>query len=210
MITLYLIFGILVAVIGALPIGAVNLAVINTSIKQNRRKASHIALAAGIGEVLLAIFALQYSMQLSVFFKENIWIQIMFAGAFFVMGLYFLHLSHRSATVSNALPKTSRIRSRFITGFSLAILNPPVIIYWILAISVINNYVFELTLHNSISSLVLFFLGTYIGKTSILYLYGRLGNKITRKQEGSRTKLNKMIGIALIIIAFFQAVRFVV
>jgi len=209
MITLYLILGFLVAVVGALPLGAVNLAVINTSIKENNRKASQITLAAGIGEVMLAILALQYSMQLSIFFKEHIWIQIAFTLVFFLIGLYFLFLSQK-ATISNTIYKTSRKHSKFITGFSLAVLNPPVIIYWILVISMINTYFFELTLHNSITSLVLFFLGIYLGKTGILYLYGKLGNKITRKQEGSKTKLYKMTGIALIVIAMLQGIRFVI
>jgi len=180
MITLYLILGFLVAVVGALPLGAVNLAVINTSIKENNRKASQIA-----------------------------WIQIAFTLVFFLIGLYFLFLSQK-ATISNTIYKTSRKHSKFITGFSLAVLNPPVIIYWILVISMINTYFFELTLHNSITSLVLFFLGIYLGKTGILYLYGKLGNKITRKQEGSKTKLYKMTGIALIVIAMLQGIRFVI
>ncbi|MBQ0735133.1 hypothetical protein [Aquimarina celericrescens] len=92
---LYLLFGTLIAIIGAIPLGAVNLAVINTSIKENIRTASYIALAAGIGEVILAFFAIHCSLQLSNFLKENKWIQINFIAIFFLVGLYFILIANK-------------------------------------------------------------------------------------------------------------------
>ncbi len=206
---LYLLFGTLIATVGAAPLGAVNIAVINTSINENIKKASYIALAAGIGEVILAFFALHCSMQLSIFFHENQWIQIVFIIIFFLVGMYFMFLANKM-TKSNKSRKIKLSNSKFLTGFSLALLNPPVIIYWILAISLINKYIFELTVQNSISSLLLFFIGIYIGKITTLYFYGRWGNKMAHKQEGSKTKLHRIIGIALIAISVFQSIKFVV
>ncbi len=209
MTALYLLFGTIIAIVGAIPLGAVNIAVINNSIKENIKKASYVALAAGVGEVVLAFFALHCSMQLSSFFLENQWIQITFIAIFFLVGIYFIFLANNTVK-SNGKRKIKLSNSKFLTGFSLAILNPPVIIYWILAISLINKYIFELTVQNSITSLFLFFLGIYLGKIGTLYFYGRWGNKMAKKQEGSKTKLHRIIGIALIVISVFQSIKFVV
>ncbi len=208
MIILYLFFGILTASLGAIPIGAVNIAVINTSIKENLKKAFYVALAAGIGEVLLALFALHCSMELSDFFQKNQWIQMLFIALFFSIGIYFAMFKTRNKTIPK--PKIKLPNSKFITGFLLALLNPPVIIYWIVAISLTNKYIFELTVKNPLSSLSLFLLGIYLGKIGTLYFYGRWGNKLSKKQEGSETKLHKIIGIALITISVFQGLKFII
>ncbi|WP_109299627.1 LysE family transporter [Aquimarina sp. AU474] len=211
MIILYLFIGTIIAIIGAVPIGAVNLAVINTSIKENIKKASYVALAAGIGEVLLALFALHCSMELSDFFQENRWIQVAFITLFFSIGIYFMVIkSKENNTKTKSKYKTKLPKSKFLTGFSLALLNPPVVIYWIIAISLTNKYIFELTAQNPISSLALFFLGIYLGKITTLYFYGKWGNKMSQKQEGSKTKLHRIIGIALITISFFQGIKFII
>ncbi len=207
MIILYLFLGILIATIGALPLGAVNLAVINTSIKENINRALSIALAAGVGELVLAFFALHCSMELSVFFQENQWIQISFIVVFFAVGVYFMWLINKIKPI----PKQRKIKlanSKFLTGFSLAVLNPPVIVYWILAISLTDKYIFKLTSQNPLSSLLLFFLGIYLGKIGTLYFYGKWGNRMANKKEDSKTKLHKIIGIALITLSIFQSIKF--
>ncbi|TSE08157.1 LysE family transporter [Aquimarina algiphila] len=209
MILLYLLFGILIAIVGALPLGAVNLAVINTSIKESIRNASYIALAAGIGEVVLALFALHCSMELSDFFLANQWIQIVFIFLFFSIGLYFLIFKTKTNTKNNTR-KIKISSSKFLTGFSLSILNPPVIIYWILAISLVDKYIFDLTSQNPLTSLFLFFFGIYLGKIGTLYFYGRWGNKMAQKSEDSKNKLSKIIGIVLVTLSIFQGINFLV
>ncbi|MEW7293132.1 LysE family transporter [Aquimarina sp. 2304DJ70-9] len=209
MILLYLLIGTLIAIVGAIPLGAVNLAVINTSIKENIKNASYIALAAGIGEVLLALFALHCSMELSEFFLHNQWIQISFIVAFFLIGLYFMYLASKT-TPSSKRRKPKLFNSKFLTGFSLALLNPPVIVYWILAISLTNKHILKLTTQNPISSLLLFFLGIYLGKIGTLYFYGKWGNKMAQKQGDSKAKLHRIIGSALLVISVFQSIKIII
>ena len=209
---LYLFLGIIIAIIGAVPLGAVNIAVINTSIKENIKKAFYIALAAGVGEVLLALFALHCSMELSAFFENNPWIQGSFIALFFAIGIYFLIFANKkkNTTSGKSRTKIKAPKSKFLTGFSLAILNPPVIIYWLIAISLTNKYVFALTIQNPISSLALFFLGIYLGKIGTLYFYGKWGNKMSQKQGDSKTKIHRIIGVALIAISIAQSIKFVI
>ncbi len=206
---LYFFAGIFISIIGALPLGAVNIAVINTSIKENIIKASYIIFAAGIGEMLLVFFALNFSMELSAFFKDNQWIQITFSILFFGLGIYFLLFKNKNQTHQNTV-KTRLPKSKLITGFLLAILNPPVILYWILSISIINKYAFELTPKTPLFSVLLFFIGVYLGKIGTLYFYSRWGNKVGKQKEISKTKISRVIGIALVVISIFQGIKFVV
>ncbi len=201
----YLIFGILITAIGALPLGAVNIAVINTTIRENTKKAFTISMAAGIGEVLLVLFALYYSMEISFFIEKNQWIHILIILLFLGIGIYFLSKKNNPIQRSGV---TSVKISKLLTGFSLAFFNPPVIIYWIIAISLTNKYLFQLTSETSLLVLFVFFIGVYIGKIGILYLYSKWGNKMIQKQSGSKTKLFHIIGVALILLSVFQGVKF--
>lgn len=207
MITIYLIIGILTAIAGALPLGAVNIAVINTTIKEDTKKAFHIALSAGIGEVLLVFLALQCSMELTHFFENNQWIQITIISIFLIVGVYFLTRKNKVSNTSRA-PKSKLRKSKFLTGFSLAFLNPPVIVYWLLAISLTNKHLFELTPYISLQALLLFFAGIYLGKIGTLYLYSKWSNKMAQKSSDSKSKIFKIVGIALIMISFIQGLKF--
>ncbi|AXT57871.1 hypothetical protein D1815_19705 [Aquimarina sp. AD1] len=207
MITFYLFLGILTSIAGALPLGAVNIAVINTTIKEDTKKAFRIALAAGVSEVLLALFALHCSMELTDFFENNRWIQIVIISIFLIIGVYFLARTNKTETVKE-IKKNKFGKSKFLTGFSLAFLNPPVIIYWIVAISLTNKHLFELTLYTPLIALFLFFSGIYLGKIGTLYLYSKWGNKMASKSNNSKTKLFKIIGIALIVISVVQGLKF--
>lgn len=209
MISLYLLLGLVTAALGAAPLGAVNIAVINTTIKENTTKALYIAAAAGIGEVLLAFFALHCSMELSSFFTENRWIQILFVVFFLGIGIYFL-VKKTSNKKTTKIFKLKVAKSKFFTGFSLAILNPPVIIYWIIAISLTNKHFFRLDTKISFIAITLFFLGIYFGKIGILYLYSQWGNKMVQKSGDSKQKLSKIIGTALIVLSIFQGIKLLV
>jgi len=203
MIAVYFIIGILAAIVGALPLGASNIAVINTTIKRNAKQAIKIALAAGVAEVILSFYALHCNTVVQKFFDNNMWIQVtivlllLFVGAF----LFFKQQSDKSSK------RKPIIRSNYATGFLLGILNPPVLIYWIVVIGVINNNDFMLSLQSSLSVLFLFFSGIYLGKLLTLYIYSRFSLLIKNKVKNITFIVNRVTGVLLVVIALFQAVK---
>ena len=70
MILLYIFTGIILSVVGAVPLGASNIAVITTTAKESLSKGMRIAQGAGVGEVVLAYFALWYTKMISNFFDR--------------------------------------------------------------------------------------------------------------------------------------------
>ena len=203
MLILYFVIGILASIIGALPLGASNIAVINTTLKQNARQAFKIALAAGIAEVILSYYALHCNMIVRNFFDNNMWIQAVIAFILLVIGGY-LFFRNKSET---PLKKNKLAKSKYTTGFLLGILNPPVLIYWIIAFGVINNNDIMLSLKSSFAVLFLFFFGVYSGKLLTLYLYSRFSLIIKNRVQNMSLIINKVTGVLFVVIGLLQAVK---
>ena len=204
---LYLFIGFIAAVIAAVPPGAANLVVINTSMNQTLRKASYVVLGAGIGEVLLSLIALHCTMNFADYFQQNPWIQITVFVLFLVVGVFFL--LRNKLQLASKKPSVKKIKApKFITGVFLAFVNPPVLIFWVLAFSVIQKYLLKVTEMSPWIVLLLFFLGVYLGKTITLYFYGKWGKKMEQTQNESNYKKDIFVGLALVLVGCVQGIRF--
>ena len=203
MVILYFLIGILASTIGALPLGASNIAVINTTIKQNAKQAFKIAIAAGIAEVILSYYALHCNLVVREFFDKNMWIQIVLVGILMATGSYLLFKKKK-----DKVSKKNKLNSsKYVTGFLLGILNPPVLIYWLVAFGIINNNDLMLSLGSPLLVLFLFFLGVYLGKLITLSLYSKFSISIKNKVQNVTVVVNKATGILLIVIGIAQAIK---
>ena len=203
MILVYLFIGIIASLIGALPLGASNIAVINTTLKQDAKQAFKIVIAAGIAEVILSFYALHCNTVVRNFIDMNMWIQIAIVFVLLTIGAFLLF----KKTTEKSKNKKSITKSKYATGFLLGLLNPPVLIYWIVVIGMINKYNYTLSIQSSIFILFLFFSGSYLGKILTLYAYSKFSLFIKEKSQNISTKVNRITGVLLIVIAVFQAVK---
>lgn len=204
---LYLFIGFVAAVIAAAPPGAANLVVINTSMNQTLRKASFVVLGAGIGEVLLSLLALHCTMNFADYFTQNPWIQITVFVLFLLVGAFFL-LRNKLRLVRGKTSEKKIKAPKFVTGIFLAFVNPPVLIFWVLAFSVIQKYLLKVTDMSPWLVLLLFFLGVYLGKITTLYFYGKWGKKMEHKENESGYKKDIFVGLALVLVGCIQGIRF--
>jgi len=204
---LYLFIGFIAAVIAAAPPGAANLVVINTSMNQTLRKASFVVLGAGIGEVLLSLLALHCTMNFADYFLQNPWIQITVFVLFLLVGSFFL-LRNKLRLVRKKTSEKKIKAPKFVTGVFLAFVNPPVLIFWVLAFSVIQKYLLKVTDMSPWIVLLLFFLGVYLGKITTLYFYGKWGKKMVNKENESGYKKDIFVGLALVLVGCIQGIRF--
>ncbi len=202
MILIYLIVGIFTSIVGALPLGATNIAVINTTLKQNAKQAFKIALAAGFAEVLLSYYALHCNMTVKIFFDSNRWIQILIAFSLLGIGSFLFLKSNKKKSEKNRL-KTSK----YVMGFLLSLLNPPVLLYWLVIYGVINSYSLNLSIESSLLVLFLFFFGVYLGKLTTLFLYSKFSLIIKQKFENINTILNKVTGSLLFFIGLVNVFK---
>ncbi|WP_298532811.1 hypothetical protein [uncultured Algibacter sp.] len=203
MILIYLLIGFLTATISALPLGASNIAVINTTLKQNAQQAFKIAITAGIAEVILSYYTLHFNKVIKDFFNNNLWVQVLLVVILFVAGSILLLKKQSSATSKKRIVT----KSKYATGFLLGMINPPVLIYWVIAYGVINSNDFMLSLKSSFSTLFLFFSGVYLGKLLTLYAYSKVSLVIKSKIQNINKIVNKVTGLLLIFLSFIQALK---
>jgi len=203
MLFIYFLIGFLASTLGALPLGASNIAVINITLKQNVKQALKIAIAASIGEVILSFYALHCNAVVQNFIDKNMWIQTIIAALLLSIGI-FLTFKKQS---KNPKLKKSFVNSKYATGLFLGLLNPPVLIFWLVAIGMINMYNYTLTFQSPLFILILFFTGVYLGKLFTLYTYSKFSLAIKSRSNNITMMVNKVTGVLLILIGLVQTIR---
>jgi len=199
---LYFAIGILVTFLGALPLGTVNISVINTTLRADARNAMKIAVAAGIAEIIISFYALHCSVMVSYFIEMNQWIQITIALILFVIG-GFLFFKKQKETREKKFKM-----SKYVTGLFLGLLNPPVLAYWLFMISYLNKNDFHLNMNSSIAILFVFFSGVYLGKLLTLYGYSRLSMLLKNRVQNIASIINRVIGVLLFAIGCVQLMKY--
>ena len=207
---IYISIGIVTAMIGALPLGTTNVAVINTTIKENVKSAMKLVYTAALAEVILVIIAICFNMQIEKFIGMNIWVQYTIAGILVIVGIILL--VGRKECVKGKDEDCNLIKERFnmskeVLGFILGVINPAVLAYWIFMISFLNKKMIHLNVNTSYTLLGLFIIGVFIGKVLTLYGYGRFSHILKVKVNNITTKVNRVIGVLLVCISFFQVTK---
>lgn len=199
----YLFIGFLAAILSALPLGASNIAVINTTLKENATQAFKIAITAGIAEVLLSYYALDCNEVITNFFSNNLWLQTLIVVVLFLVGSYLFFKKQTDKKL-----KTFKLtKSKYTIGFLLGILNPPVLIFWVIAFGVLNSNSFMLSVQSSFSVLFLFFFGVYFGKLLTLYGYSKISIVIKKRIQNINLVVNKVTGLLLLVIGIIQGIQ---
>ncbi len=202
---IYFAVGVLVTFVGAIPLGTVNISVINTTLRVDAHNAMKIALTAGIAEIIISFYALHCSMMVAEFIDMNQWIQVTIAIVLFLIGGFLFFKKKKEETT-----KKKRKTSEYITGLFLGLLNPPVLIYWIFMISYLNKNAFQLNMNTSLTILFVFFAGVYLGKLLTLYGYSRFSILIKNKVQNIAAIINRVIGVLLFVIGCVQLVKYMI
>ena len=202
MLALFLISGVLTSAVGALPLGASNIAVINTTIRENKLEASKISISAALAEVVLSFYALYYNMAVKAFFDSNEWLQIAIAFLLLIVGIFLFFKTQ--VTPEKKKPRTSK----FLTGFVLGFLNPPVLIFWIIVFGILNSSQLMLSMASPVSELIVFFIGVYLGKFITLHLFSTFSVLVERKFSKLSQKINRVTGSLLFFVGVIQLLRF--
>ncbi|MEZ5041787.1 MAG: LysE family transporter [Saprospiraceae bacterium] len=201
---IYAFAGLTTAFIGALPPGAVNLAVVYITINKGGKDALPIIFMAALGEIILSFFALHFTMTVEEYIQRNIYVQYAIALLLIIAGLFLLFkpIPRNKAKA----PKKSR---GFLQGILLSVLNPPVLIFWLVAFAFLSANT-HLMLHMGRLQLIsLFFLGVFLGKILALWVYLQLSKRIAAKASNITSHLNKGISLTLVFIGLIQLAKLV-
>jgi threonine/homoserine/homoserine lactone efflux protein len=86
----------------------------------------------------------------------------------------------------------------------MGLVNPPVLLYWVIVFSFLKEYFYSL--NSSITAIIFLLIGIFIGKIATLYAYGKLGNRF-QKKSSNKQKIDKIIGVSLVVLATVQVVK---
>lgn len=191
--------GITVAIIGALPFGLVNLTVLDTAYRKGKKQAMHIAHGAAWIEILFGLTAIVLGKRIIQLTHHILFIHYLFIFLPGVVGIIFLF----KKSTNHSRPKIKN--NGLLKGIFLNLVSLQVLLYWIIAITyLISNQILALGWWFNI---LIFLVGIWIGKMSVLWLYAFWSNTIFNKWQFLSSNMNRVIGSILlftVLIQFFK------
>jgi threonine/homoserine/homoserine lactone efflux protein len=194
---LYLFVGFLACLLGTIPFGPINLAVVKTTIDYDRHSGIGIAFAASIIESLQALIAICFGVLISSFLDENVFVKFFLAFIFMALAI-FIFTRKPESTLGK---RKSRPVSFFRNGLIISGLNPQVIPFWVFSLAIISQY-FEFQYMGL--TLAGFLLGVFIGKLVALYGFVVASTYLKTRLQGSSTLVNRLSSGILLFIGLSQ------
>lgn len=193
-ILIVILIAIIASIIGAVPLGLVNLSVLDTSYRNGTHAAMKISHGASWIEVLYSLIAIFTGTLISKVVEDNVWVQSVFILIPIFIGLVFLFKR------ANHISDTGNYFNSFLKGVLLNLLSVQVLFYWILVLTFINSYWLP---DFDLASLLVFSICVWAGKMFVLWIYAKLSKIILSRVEHLSDKIDKVIGVVLILSGVF-------
>ena len=203
-ILLYFFSGLLASYIGGAFPGAVNLNVVYTTIHRSAKATIPIILAASFGEILLSLLALHCGMAVDEFVKNNTTLKIGIAVVLIIAGVFLWFKKQKASK------KIASSNKGFLKGFLLALFNPPVLVFWLVAFTYLSSIAQIEPMMSIFYLTLLFFLGVFTGKLLVLYCYVKFSVYIADKSQFFTSSLNKLIAVILACIGVVQLLKLII
>ena len=196
---LHLILGLVAGIVGTLPLGPVNLLVVDTTVSKNLKAGMVLASAASLMELLKPLLAIYFSWLITRHIESNMYIQLCVVLGFILIGIFFLVKKNASSEVNNR-----REIPGFLKGVLISFLNLPAFPFWLF---VIAYYEGTLGFNYSVPTVALLLTGVFTGRYSTLWTYGRMSQIIKERSSVVAFWLNRIIAVLFFLLAIVQMVR---
>ena len=196
---IYFFIALAAATIGAVPLGLVNLSVVDTALKNGSQKATGIAHGASVVEVIFALSSLVAGAWLSEFFKGNPMVRYFVFAVLMGSGLFFWLKKNKGQ-----LKKEQGKSIGFLKGALLNIVSIQVLLSWFLAATVLSA---KQLLPSSLPEILFFLSGVWLAKIAILKIYAFLALRVVSRAHKISSNINRIIGIVLTAVAVIQLLK---
>ena len=178
---LIFLFSSLISFIGSLQLGPVNLFVIDTTINKNKRSAYFVALGGTIPEFIycaLAVYSGSFFLRSETIFFI---FKLLLISILLIVAFVYFFKKHKLIGINIQTYETqSNQITFFLKGFSLAILNPQLLPFWMFILVYFNTVKF-LTLKSEIDKISYIFgagLGAFILLVSIILTINKYRDRV--------------------------------
>lgn len=194
----HFVIGLVVSFLGSIPLGTVNLAVVQTTVTINFRAGLYFALGATIIELIYSAIAIKFIAVLLSNNSLDLAIQMISVPAFIALGIFYFNKEEQTKAAD------IKRRKSFYNGLFVGLINPLQIPFWIAYGSYLlsNDWI-----KNDDHLLNVFILGICVGTLLVLTLIAVVSNSIISKINLQTKKVNKGIGIILFLLSAYQIVR---
>lgn len=193
----------LISFLGSIQIGAVSMAVIQTTLNRGRSAGIWVALGGSIPEFIFSFIALKSLLFLQ--YNQSIidWLNMLIIPIFLLLGLYNFFQKEPDSK-EEVLVETSK-NFDFAKGFSLGMLNPQLLPFWFFSLVYTSKY-FSI---NTLSAKYAFVLGTGFGAFAILVAFAQLThrNHLRIKQTLKTYPINRLMAFVFIGLAVIQTIK---
>ncbi|WP_435353997.1 LysE family translocator [Emticicia sp. SJ17W-69] len=193
----------LISFAGSIHIGAVNLAVIQTTLNRNFSAGILVAIGGSIPEIIYSSLALK-----GLFFLQNNqsiieFLNFLIIPIFSIIGL--INIFQKTTSNKHIHSEKHSQNINFIKGFSLGMLNPQLFPFWFFVLAYLHKYF----IINDLSTKLAFVLGTAAGAFSILYLYAKFAHRYHQRITSilQRYSVNHIFGYTFLSLAILQAIK---
>ena len=189
--------GTAVSFIGSIPVGAINLNVIKTSLTGGFRPALFFSFGATLVEFFYSFIAIKILDFIPDLLRYGAWFNIAAVPFFLIMGIHALKAKQQ-------LDKKIAIKKSFYSGILVSILNPLQIPYWIVWNSYFlkNNWIMKDFFHLNI-----YVFGTGIGALLFLSILSNFTGKYRIHADKNLYWMNKCAGVFFILCGCVQAFK---
>ncbi|PCI76428.1 MAG: hypothetical protein COB20_10675 [SAR86 cluster bacterium] len=194
---LYLFVGFLACLLGTIPFGPINLAVVKTTVDYDRRGGIELAFAASLIEILQALIAICFGMLISSFLDSNVVVKFFLAFVFVALAVFIFTRKPKPVLELDS----KRPATFFRNGLIIAGLNPQAVPFWIFALATVSQY-FEFQYIGL--TLIAFLLGVFVGKLLALYGFVVASTYLKAHLQESSTLVNRLLASILLFIGLSQ------
>jgi threonine/homoserine/homoserine lactone efflux protein len=192
-------YGLAACFIGGLPLGMINMSVVNIALKKSARSAYQFAFGSSLVEIFEASVAVIFGLAIEGFLRDNQLLQFIIFFAFVLIGIYFLLKKPKRVFYEST---SNKKYSEFIKGIAVALLNPQAVPFWIFALAFVAPY----HIIDFVGANLYFFLGgVFIGKLLALVLFTKGAKYLKTHLSQSISVIDKTMGSIFIIIGIIQA-----
>ncbi|HEX3079699.1 MAG TPA: LysE family transporter [Puia sp.] len=201
--TLIILLGLILSLLGQLPLGTISMTATQIAVQENFRNAWKYSAGIALVEMIylrIVLSGMQWIISHQLVFLIFNWITI---ALFAALGIIILIAAQKQEKQKKALLLNYPL-DRFLLGLSMSALNPAQIPFWFIWTGYFINLGW---LKPGFAEFNLFTLGTGVGTMAglLIYIYG--GNWLVTKMKTSNRTLNKLMGIIFIIAAAAQLYR---
>jgi len=201
--TLTILLGLIVSLLGQLPLGTISMTATQIAVQENFRNAWKYSAGIALVEMIylrIVLSGMQLIISHQLVFLIFNWITI---ALFAALGIIILIAAQKQKKQKKAMLLNYPL-DRFLLGLSMSALNPAQIPFWFIWTGYFINLGW---LKPGFAEFSLFTLGTGVGTMAglLIYIYG--GNWLVTKMKTSNRTLNKLMGIIFIIAAAAQLYR---